>query len=198
MMLRTTISAAPAAPCCSVLGRAAPRCAALRLFSAAPRCSIPPRCTQPLPGWAKSDPGLWQDAAYDVLETRGIMPVSDWVGECCFAVVRAPWLQQLHVRGSSWGQQLEGKSEQARDEIYRRFLEQCGAKPTSGGLSLCSLPTSTYCSAAPAAKSVVQRALLHLLICSHSTMCFLFDSSCSAMSVSILCSLLDEIAPAQR
>ena len=126
------------------------------------------------------------------------MPVSDWVGECCFVAVRAPWLPQLHVRGSSWGQQLEGKSEQAKGEIYRRFLEQCGAKKTSRGLSLCSLPTSTYCSAAPAAKSVLQRALLHLLICYHNTMCVLFDSSCSAMSVSILCSLLDEIAPAQR
>ena len=158
-MLRTTISAAPAAPCCSVLGRAAPRCAALRLLSAAPRCFIPLRCTQPLPGWAKKDPGLWHDATFDVLETRGIMPVSDWAGECCFAAVRAQWLEQLHVKGSSWGQQLEGKSAQEKGEISRRFLEQCGAKQTSRGVSLCSLPTSTYCSAAPVAKSVVQRAL---------------------------------------
>ena len=91
--------------------------------------------------------------------TRGIMPVSDWAGECCFAAVRAQWLEQLHVKGSSWGQQLEGKSAQEKGEISRRFLEQCGAKQTSRGVSLCSLPTSTYCSAAPAAKSVAQRAL---------------------------------------
>ena len=140
----TLLLAAPC-PCCSVLGRAAPRCAALRLLSAAPRCSIPPRCTQPLPGWAKPDPGLWHDATYDVLENRGIMPVSDWEGECCFAAVRAPWLQQLHVKGSSWGQQLEGKIEQAKGDISRRFLEQCGAKQTSRGVSLRSLPRSTYC-----------------------------------------------------
>ena len=87
------------------------------------------------------------------------MPVAFWAGERCFAAVRASWLQQLHVKVWSWGQQLEGKSEQARGEIRRRFLEQCGAKQTSRGVSLCSLPTSTYCSAAPAAKSVVQRAL---------------------------------------
>ena len=141
----TLLLAAPC-PCCSVLGRAAPRCAALRLLSAAPRCFIPLRCTQPLPGWAKKDPGLWHDATFDVLETRGIMPVSDWAGECCFAAVRAQWLEQLHVKGSSWGQQLEGKSEQEKGEIRRRFLEQCGAKQTSRGVSLCSLPTSTYCS----------------------------------------------------
>ena len=133
----TLLLAAPC-PCCSVLGRAAPRCAALHLLSAAPRCFIPLRCTQPLPGWAKKDPRLWHDASFDVLETRGIMPVSVWASECCFAAVRAPWLQQLHVKGSSWGQQLEGKSEQARREICRQFLEQCGAKLTCRGVSLCS------------------------------------------------------------
>ena len=64
------------------------------------------------------------------------MPVSDWAGECCFAAIRAPWLQQLLVKGSSWGQQLEGKSEEAKGEIYRRFLEQCGAKKLAGA-SVC-------------------------------------------------------------
>jgi len=64
------------------------------------------------------------------------MPVSDWAGECCFAAVREMWLQQLQVKGSSWGQQLEGKSKQEQDEIGQRFLEQCGAKPTSRGLSV--------------------------------------------------------------
>ena len=67
------------------------------------------------------------------------MPVSDWAGECCCAAVRAVWLEQLLVRGSSWGQQLEGKSQEEQGEVGQRFLEQCGAKPTSRGLSVRSL-----------------------------------------------------------
>ena len=106
---------------------------------------VAPAFASTSPGWNKKNPELWHDATYDVLETRGIMPASVWASECCFVAVRAPWLQQLHVKGSSWGQQLEGKSEQAKGEISRRFLEQCGAKQTSRGVSLRSLPRSTYC-----------------------------------------------------
>ena len=79
------------------------------------------------------------------------MPVSDWAGECCFAAVRAQWLEQLHVKGSSWGQQL-GKSEQEKGEIRRRFREQCGAKETGRALIVrrlqwLSLLSSGHCSA---------------------------------------------------
>ena len=57
----------------------------------------------------KGDSALWHDTTYDVLELRGIIPVSDWQGECCFAGIRETWIQQLQVKGSSWGQQLDGK-----------------------------------------------------------------------------------------
>ena len=30
--------------------------------------------------WTKGDSALWQDATYDLLETRGITPISDWRG----------------------------------------------------------------------------------------------------------------------
>ena len=89
------------------------------------------------------------------------MPVSDWVGECYFAAVRAVWLEQLLVRGSSWGQQLEGKRQEEQDEIGRLFLEQCGAKPTSRGLSVRSLAARGPCSAAPAVKSVAGSSIKH-------------------------------------
>ena len=80
------------------------------------------------------------------------MPVAFWAGERCFAAVRASWLQQLHVKVWNWGQQLEGKSEQARGEIRRRFLEQCGAKQTGRArivrpLQRLSLLSSGHCSA---------------------------------------------------
>ena len=29
-------------------------------------------------GWSESGPQLWKDATYDVFESRGILPVSDW------------------------------------------------------------------------------------------------------------------------
>jgi hypothetical protein len=29
-------------------------------------------------GWSKPNPQLWNDATYDVFESRGILPVSDW------------------------------------------------------------------------------------------------------------------------
>ena len=43
----------------------------------------------------KGDSVLWHDTTYDVLELRGIIPVSGWLGECCFAGVRETWIQQL-------------------------------------------------------------------------------------------------------
>ena len=39
-------------------------------------------------GWSKSKPQLWNDATYDVFENRGILPVSDWTNERCFAGIR--------------------------------------------------------------------------------------------------------------
>jgi hypothetical protein len=115
----------------AVLLRAASCCAALL------RCFVllRPSCALSVPGWAPSNSGLWHDATYDVLENRGIVPVADWAGECCFAAVQEVWLQQVQVKGSSWGQQLEGKTKQEQDDIWQRFLQQCGAKLTSRGLS---------------------------------------------------------------
>ena len=92
------------------------------------------------------------------------MPVSDWAGECCFAAVRAMWLEQLLVKGSSWGQQLEGKSQEEQDEIGQRFLEQRGAKPTSRGLSVRSRAARGPCSAAPAAKSVAGSSINYAIL----------------------------------
>ncbi len=52
-----------------LLLRGLARCAVLpSLLLLVPRC----------PGWSRSDPKLWNDATYDVLEIRGILPVSDW------------------------------------------------------------------------------------------------------------------------
>ncbi len=57
------------------------------------------------PSWhvgEKGDSALWHDTTYDVLELRGVTPVSDWLGECCFAGVRETWIQQLQIiKGSS-------------------------------------------------------------------------------------------------
>ena len=80
------------------------------------------------------------------------------------------WLQQLQVKGLSWGQQLEGKSKQEQDQIWERFLKQCGAKPTSRGLSVRSLATSSRCSAAPAAKSVAGPSIKYATIV-YDTVC---------------------------
>ena len=98
------------------------------------------------------------------------MPVSDWAGECCFAAVRAPWLQQLLVKGSSWGQQLEGKSKQAKAELYRRFLEQCGATQASGA-SVCG----------PFQRALIGRPLQRLSLLSSGHCC-----TCSSV-ITILC-----------
>ena len=86
--------------------------------------------------WRKGDAGIWHDTTYDVLELRGIIPVSDGRGECGFAGVRETWIQQLQIYGASWGQQLDGKPLAEQQDIYRNLLEQCGAKETSAGLSV--------------------------------------------------------------
>ena len=88
------------------------------------------------PGWQKNSPDRWHDASLDVFETRGILPIADWRGGCCFAAVRDSWLQQLVVRGSSWGQEMDGKEKEEQDNIWKKLLEQSGAKPTSAGLSV--------------------------------------------------------------
>ena len=85
--------------------------------------------------WRKGDSALWHDTTYDVLELRGLIPVSDWLGECCFAGVRETWIQQLHIQGSSWGQQADGKPAEEQQDIYIKLLEQRRAKNTCVGLS---------------------------------------------------------------
>ena len=50
--------------------------------------------------------------------------------------VRETWMQQLLVKGSSWGQQLDGKPLEEQQDIYRNLLEQRGANKTCTGLSV--------------------------------------------------------------
>ena len=40
------------------------------------------------------------------------------------------------MQGSSWGQQLEKKSEEERDAVWKKFLTQRGANLTRPGLSV--------------------------------------------------------------
>ena len=125
-----------AAPLCSAL---LPCLVAPRCFLVAPRsCSLRSAALAALHdlGWNPSNPQVWNDAALDVFENRGILPVSDWTGECCFVGIRESFVSQPLVQGSSWGEQLEGKSEEERDAIMKKFLTQCGANLTSPGLSV--------------------------------------------------------------
>ena len=112
----------------------APRC-----FLVAPRsCSLRSVALAVLHylGWKPSNPQVWNDATLDVFENRGILPVSDWTGEGCFVGIRESFVSQLFVQGSSWGQQLENKSEEERDAVWKKILTQCGANLTSPGLSV--------------------------------------------------------------
>ena len=72
------------------------RSAALAAFSAVPHSL----------GWSESSPQLWKDATYDVFESRGILPVSDWSQEYCFVGIRESFVAQLLVQGSNWGRGL--------------------------------------------------------------------------------------------
>ena len=40
------------------------------------------------------------------------------------------------MQGSSWDQQLEGKSKEERDAVWKKFLTQCGANLARPGLSV--------------------------------------------------------------
>jgi hypothetical protein len=79
---------------------------------------------------------LWKDATYDVFESRGILPVSDWSQEYCFVGIRESFVAQLLVQGSNWGSRSERLSEEERDATWKRFLMDCGANLTSPGLSV--------------------------------------------------------------
>ena len=50
-------------------------------------------------GWSESSPQLRNDATYDVCESRGILPVSEY---CCVGI-RESFVAQLLVQGSNWG-----------------------------------------------------------------------------------------------
>ena len=73
---------------------------------------------------------MWNDATYDIFEKRCILPVADWSDECCFVAIRESFVQQLLVKGSSWGEQLEDNPEE-KAKIRKQFLTQCGARLTS-------------------------------------------------------------------
>ena len=129
-------SSRAAAPLCSAL---LPCLVAPRCFLVAPRsCSLRSAALAVLHylGWKPSNPQVWNDATLDVFENRGILPVSDWTGECCFVGIRESFVSQLFVQGTSWGQQLENKSEEERPAVRKKFLTQCGANLTSPGLSV--------------------------------------------------------------
>ena len=81
---------------------------------------------------------MWKDATYDVFESRGILPVSDWSQEYCFVGIRESFVAQLLVQGSNWGWRSERLSEEERDATWKRFLMDCGANLTSPGLSVYS------------------------------------------------------------
>jgi hypothetical protein len=74
-------SRASAAPAASSRA-AAPRCSSAPLLLCAIACCVvPPSLFFAVPhslGWSESSPQLWKDATYDVFESRGILPVSDW------------------------------------------------------------------------------------------------------------------------
>jgi hypothetical protein len=106
-------------------------------------------------GWSKTNPQLWKDATYDVFESRGNLSVSDWTKERCFVGIRESFVTQILVQGTSWGQQTEGKGEEEKDEIWKKFFMQCGAKLTSPGLSAHS------------------GALVLVLVCVHHVLLFL-------------------------
>ena len=55
-------------------------------------------------------------------ESRGILPVSDWTKECCFVGTRESLVTQLLVQGTSLGQQMEGKEEEEKDELWKKFV----------------------------------------------------------------------------
>ena len=57
--------------------------------------------------WQKGSTQLWNDATYDIFEKRCILPVADWSDEGCFVAIRESFVQQLLVKGSSWGEQLD-------------------------------------------------------------------------------------------
>jgi phage/plasmid-associated DNA primase len=84
------------------------------------------------------------------LEARFVQRKEGFVSN---GIVRAQWEAwtkankiRMHVannmlpmkiaQGSSWGQQLENKSEEERDAVWKKFLTQCGANLTSPGLSV--------------------------------------------------------------
>ena len=79
-------------------------------------------------GRAHAEPGLWHDATLNALETRRLIPVADWSGDCCFIGLRETLVQQLHAKGSCWGERFK---DEEKEERYAEFLNRCGASTTS-------------------------------------------------------------------
>ena len=51
----------------------------------------------------RGESGLWLDSTLNTLESRRLVPVADWSGDCCFIGLRETLVQQLHVTGNCWG-----------------------------------------------------------------------------------------------
>ena len=68
------------------------------------------------------------DTALNALESRRLIPVALWAGECCLIGLRETLAQQLMVRGSCWGERGEDMTEEDRDAFHKKFLTRCGVK----------------------------------------------------------------------
>ena len=97
-------------------------------------------------GKANAESGLWHDATLSVFESRRLIPVADWSGDCCFIGVRETLVQQLLVQGKSWGESTAAApaasasepaaapAASASERGFARsaaFLERVGAQSTS-------------------------------------------------------------------
>ena len=82
--------------------------------------------------WSRASDALWHEGTLEELEKRGYHPVADYVNECCFIAVHDSLYQALHIKGSSWGQQVDKmKTEEEKKQFHADFLEQVGARKTS-------------------------------------------------------------------
>ena len=77
--------------------------------------------------WQKTSHSCGTTPLTTFFEKRCIVPVADWVDECCFVAIRESFLQQLQVKGSSWGEQMDENNPDEKDRIWEQFLTQCGA-----------------------------------------------------------------------
>ena len=86
----------------------------------------------------RGEDGLWLDSTLNALESRRLIPVADWSGDCCFIGLRETLVQQLHITGNCWGQKQSttaapaaGTDSPVNTWDCPEFLERVGAGPGS-------------------------------------------------------------------